>query len=192
MITCSIFNDQELTVLLKQGNHSAFEEVFKRYSKVLYSHVFNKLRDADDAHDVVQEVFARLWKSREQLKENNNLGGYLFINVRNLVFDRIRHKKVITSYEESFKVFDSKSYLITDHLIREKQFAELIEREIAALPPRMREVFELSRKEYLSNKDIALKMGITESTVADQMKKALRSLRLKLGLLLFFSIYINF
>lgn len=128
MALCNELNDQELIALLKECDHSAFEEIFKRYSAILYAHSYNKLRDSDEAHDVVQEVFSRLWIKRDQLIGGNNLSGYLFTNIRNQILDLIRHKKIVTSYETSFNFFDFKNYLITDHLIREKQFAELIEK----------------------------------------------------------------
>lgn len=178
------YTDQELTVLLRAGNSIAFTEVFNRYHAPLYSHAYNKLRDEDDAHDVVQEMFTKLWLKRADLNTDNNLIGYLFKGVRNAVLDLIKHKKIVTAYEESFNGFVASNYAMTDYLIREKQFAELIEREIAALPSRMREVFELRRKENLSNKQIALRMNIAESTVADQMKKALKVLKMRIGLAL--------
>jgi RNA polymerase sigma-70 factor (ECF subfamily) len=184
-------SDQALLLLINNGDHLAFKEIFSRYSKLLYAHAYNKLRDSHEAHDVVQEVFSKLWLKRDQLDNGVNIGGYLFTSVRNQIFDLLRHKKVITSYEESFNKFEFENYLITDHLIREKQLAELIEKEISLLPPRMREVFNLRRIEHLSNKEIAIRMNIAESTVADQMKKALKVLRLKLGLLLIMVYYLN-
>ena len=183
-------SDEKLLSMIKVGNHLAFEEIFRRYNSVLYIHAYNKLRDTDDADDVVQEVFSRLWSRRSQLEENNNLKAYLFRAVRNQIFDLLRHKRVMTSYENSFKQFESHSQILTDYLVREREFAKLIETEISQLPPRMREVFELRRKGNLSNKEIARKMGISESTVADQMKKALRSLRTKLSVLLIIWAYL--
>ncbi len=184
-------SDEALLSMIRIGDHNAFKEIFRRYNSPLYVHAYNKLRDTDDADDVIQEVFSRLWSRREQLEENNNLKAYLFKAVRNQIFDLLRHKKVITVYENSFNSFDTKNYLITDYLVRERQFALMIEKEIASLPARMREVFELRRKEHLSNKAIALRMGISEATVANQMKKALRSLRTKLGLFTAIIIYLN-
>lgn len=178
------YTDQELTALLKQGDPQAFTAVFNRYHSPLYAQAFNKLRDEDDAQDVVQDLFTKLWQKRAELNAEYNLAGYLFKSLRHAIFDLIKHKKIVSAYEDSFEAFISSGTIESDHLIREKQFAELIEREIAALPPRMREVFELRRKENLSNREIALQMNITESTVADQMKKALRVLKMRIGLAL--------
>jgi len=172
MTTYSSYTDQELAALLKAGDRMAFTEIFNRYHAPLYTQALNKLRDEDDAHDVVQDLFTKLWLKQADVDADNNLAGYLFRGLRNAIFDLIKHKKIVLAYEDSFNGFVAASEVETDHLIREKQFAALIEREIAALPARMREVFELRRKENLSNKDIALRLNIAESTVADQMKKA--------------------
>jgi RNA polymerase sigma-70 factor (ECF subfamily) len=184
MAIYSSYTDQALAALLKEGDKTSFTEVFNRYHALLYAHAFNKLRNEEDADDVVQELFTKLWLKRTDLDAGNNLAGYLFRGLRNAIFDLIKHKRIVSTYEESFAGFVASNGVETDHLIREKQFAELIEREIAALPPRMREVFELRRKENLSNKEIAQRMEITESTVADQMKKALRILKARIGLAL--------
>lgn len=184
MAAYSTYNDQQLTTLLKQGDRLAFTEVFNRYHAPLYAQAFNKLRDEDDAHDVVQDMFTKLWIKRADLIAESNMAGYLFKGLRNAIFDLIKHKKVVTAYEESFQGFIDSNNVTADHLVREKQFAELIEKEIAALPARMRAVFEMRRKENLSNKEIALAMGISESTVADQMKKALKVLKTRIGLAL--------
>lgn len=184
-------SDGELTILLTKGDHSAFTEIFNRYSAVLYSHAYNKLRNESDARDVVQEMFINLWARREKLDGANNLSGYLYTAVRNSIFNLIKHQKVTAAYAENFSKINEQSGIITDHLIREKQFAAMIEAEIANLPPRMREVFELRRKENLSNKQIAERLNLAESTVADQMKKALRILRVRIGLILIIIGYFN-
>ena len=181
----SKFPDGELALLVRAGDHAAFTEIFNRYSALLYVHAFNKLRDENDARDVVQEMFINLWAKKENLDVANNLSGYLYTAVRNNIFNFIKHQKVTSAYAEKFSGLNQNSEIITDHLVRERQFAAIIAAEIALLPPRMREIFELRQKEHLSNREIAQKLGLAESTVADQMKKALKTLRLKLGLMIF-------
>ena len=81
--------------------------------------------------------------------------------------------------------FIADSGIQTDFLIRENDLKTLIEKEIQALPPRMKEAFQLSRKEKLSHKEIANLMDISEQTVSTQIKKALRILRVRLGLIIY-------
>jgi RNA polymerase sigma-70 factor (family 1) len=184
MSAYSSFSDAELAAFFKEGNRHAFAEIFERYNDVLFAHAYNKLRNKEEARDIVQDVFVRFWNKREQIELKSNLSGYLYVMVRNSIFSLISHKNVVTYYATSFNQFKYEAEAITDHLVREKQLAAIIAAEIAALPPRMREVFELSRKENLSNRQIAERLGLSEFTVADQIKKALRVLRLRIGLVL--------
>lgn len=192
MAAYSAYTDQELVALLQQGDGLAFREVFERYSSLLYQHTFNKIRNSEEARDVVQEIFAKLWAKHDELDFTTlNLKGYLYTTVRNAVFDLLRHKVHVDAYAESYTRYVADNVAETDYLIREKQFAAIIEAEIAALPPRMREVFELRRVENLSNKEIAEKLKLSEHTVKDQMKKALKILRPKIGLVIIMAQLMN-
>lgn len=184
MSSYSELTDQELATYLRKGDRHAFAEIFERYHDLLYAHAFNKLRNKEEARDIVQDVFVRFWNKHAAIELKSNLSGYLYVMMRNSIFSLMSHKSVVNNYAASFNQFKYEGEAITDHLVREKQLTAIIEREIAALPLRMREVFELSRKENLSNKQIAVRLGISEFTVADQVKKALRVLRLRIGLAL--------
>ncbi|MEJ2881937.1 RNA polymerase sigma factor [Pedobacter sp. GR22-6] len=179
------YTDQELVALLKQADRLAFTEVFNRYSPLLYKHTYNKLRSAAESEDIVQEIFAKLWGRHEELNEDAlNLSAYLYTIARNAVFDLLRRKSHVDHYAASYGQFVEGNYVETDALVRERQLSAIIELEIAALPPRMREVFNLRRIENLSNKEIAERMGLSEHTVKDQMKKAIRTLKPRIGLML--------
>lgn len=185
MTAYSNFSDQELAELLKSGDRDAFGQIFERYNDLLYAHAYNKLRNKEDARDVVQDVFIKLWNRHEHLEITSNVSGYLYVMVRNGIFSLLSHKNIVSNFATSYNRFRIEGEAITDHLVREKQLSAIIEGEIAMLPKRMREVFELSRKQNMSNKQIAEKLAISEFTVADQIKKALRQLRTRIGLLLF-------
>lgn len=178
------YTDQELIALLREGDHMAFSEIFDRYNKLLYSHAYNKLRKTDEARDIVQDIFVKLWEKHEEVGDAN-LSGYLFTMVRNRILNLISHHKIVSNYSEYLQKYVPGENGSTDHLIREKQMSGIIEAEIAALPPRMREIFELSRRQHLSNKEIARQLQLSEHTVADQIKKSLRTLRLRIGLVAF-------
>lgn len=180
------FQDTELVTLLSKGDRYAYAEIFFRYNKLLYSHAYNKLREREEARDIVSEVFYALWAKREQSLPEHNLIGYLFVAVRYKIADFLSRKQVRHHYIQSLQNFiDEPQQVKTDHLIREKQLKEIIEEEISALPPRMQEIFRMSRFEQMSHKEIADRLSLSEQTVKDQVKKALRILRVKLGLIAF-------
>ncbi|GGH32765.1 RNA polymerase sigma-70 factor [Sphingobacterium alkalisoli] len=180
MAAYDLKDDGELIALLVAGDRSAFTEIFNRYNKLLYSHVLNKIRDEDAAEDLVQDIFVVLWEKRSLVK-NINLSGYLFTMTRNRILNMLSHSKIVSDYASTIKNYEQPSYPKTDELIREKQLSAIIESEINALPPRMREVFVLSRYKHLSNKEIAARLGLSEHTVADQIKKSLKTLRFRIG-----------
>lgn len=177
------YTDEQLVGLLREGDEMALAEIFDRYNKLLYSHVFNKLRQESDARDVVQEVFIKLWEKRSRLTEGN-LAGYLFTLARNRVLNVVSHNQVVQDYRLFVQRYGKGFEEGVEDLVLSRELSNLIEAEISALPPRMREVFNLSRKGFLSNKEIADRLGLSEHTVADHIKKSLRVLRVRIGLLL--------
>jgi RNA polymerase sigma-70 factor (family 1) len=182
MAPLSTLSDQELVTLFKDGDQLAYTEIYHRFKGVLHLHAYKKLGSFEEAKDTVQELFVQLWNTREQIPVAANLSGYLYQALRNRVFNIIAHKKVESRYMDSIATFFNEGYAITDHLVREKQLSDKIESEINNLPAKMREVFILSRKQHLSHKQIAEKLGISESTVKNQIKNALKILRSRLDL----------
>lgn len=182
--------DAELLSLLKDGDRNAFTEVYERYKYILHAHALNKTRDREEARDVVQEIFISLWDKRE-VTYINNLSGYLYKAVRNAILNKITHEQVREKYLDSMKAFSTEEDVQTDHRIRERQLTEFIEREIARLPAKMREIFELSRKAHLSHNEIAEKLNISGQTVSKQVSNALKILRVKLGVVIYFLLFLN-
>ena len=177
------YTDQHLTDLLKLGDRMAYTEIYDRYIFTLLNHVYNKTRNREEAKDIVHEVFAKLWASREQLQITNNLAGFLYTAARNIILNQITRKEVQSKYLASILNFAEEPQTVTDYRLRENQLIAVIEKEIAELPAKMREVFELSRKEHLSHREIALQLDISEQTVSKHITNALKILRVKLGLL---------
>lgn len=178
-------SDQELVSLLKEGNRLAFTQIYDRYKYLLYAHAFKRLRNEEEAEDIVHDLFATLWNKRETFELKTHLSGYLYTAVRNRIFKLLAHKDVESEYISSFHQASEQATNITDYLVRESQMTAMIEKEIAALPPKMREVFELSRKQNLSHKEISGQLGISEQTVSKQVTNALKILKTKLGLLVY-------
>lgn len=181
------YTDQQLTEILRKGDQRAFAEIYNRYHALLFIHADSRIKNHDESVDIIHDVFAQLWEKREELNIDN-LVGYLYKSVRNRIFNLIKHKKVITSYLEWFSLPESVQQEFADHLIREKQFAAMIKAEIEALPPREKQVFELRRFENLSNKEVASRLNISEATAADYMKKAVKTLKPRIDLILFVAI----
>lgn len=191
MSSYSDLSDRELTILLAKSDTDAFETIYNRYKIMLHGHAYKKCADREEAKDIVQDVFAALWKNRDH-RFPDNLGAYLYTAVRNSVINHITRNGVKNKYIDSFQQFAQHGEVIADHLIREKQLAAQIENEVNALPERMKLIFEMSRKEHLSHKQIAERLGIAESTVDRQISNALKILKSNLNTLPFLVILASF
>jgi RNA polymerase sigma-70 factor (family 1) len=185
------YTDQELLELLCSGDQVAYTEIYHRYKFILHQHAWNKVRNKEEAQDILQEVFTNLWLKRGTINISSNLSGYLYSAVRNRVLDHFSHSEVKLKYIHNIKP-DLTQDVPTDHRVRENQLKALIEKEIAELPPRMREVFEMSRKQHMTYKEIAEKLGTSEETVKKQVSGALKVLRVKLGILVYILVLINY
>lgn len=175
------YSDQQLVALLKAGDESAFNEIYSRYGMPLYYQANQMLRDTDAAKDLVQELFITLWSNADQIRPDVNLGGYLYIAVRNRVFKLIEKGKVRSDYISAIAKYASEVSTETMDELDEKELSILLQQEIDRLPPRMKEVFELSRRDNLSHREIGEQLGISDKTVKKQINSVLKILRSKLG-----------
>jgi len=186
MTLYSKFPDDELIILLKKDDRNAYAEIFNRYKAPLYIFAYKKIGDREEAKDLVHELFVNTWEKRAQANMPGGLAPYLFGMLKNRIFDLFKHKKVTERYLDTFQYYLNTDNNNTDYLVRHNELNGLIEREIAALPEKMRRVFELSRKTNLSRKEIAEELNISEQTVKSHMFHALKTLKTRFGGLVVF------
>lgn len=180
----SSHDDQQLLIQIQSGNDLAFAEVYERYWELVFRYVLKMLGDKDDTKDLVQEIFTNLWIKSADINPDTNIAGYLYVSARNKVINMIRHNKVKKDYLSSLSRFVLESDPSIFEQLDEIDLSTTIEKEIQNLPDKMREVFELSRKKYLSHKEIALELHISDKTVKKQISNAIKILRFRLTSLL--------
>ena len=169
--------DDELVTLLQGGDRAAFTAIYDRYFNLIYYQVNQLLRDPEAAKDILQEIFMTIWDRPELLDGKNNLAGYLYVAGRNKVFKLIEKGRVRSDYVAAFAKYASEADTATLEEIDERA----LQQTIAQLPPKMREVFELSRKDNLSHQEIADKLGISDQPVKKQISNAIKILKPKLN-----------
>jgi RNA polymerase sigma-70 factor (ECF subfamily) len=173
--------DIQLTELFGLGDIDAFEEIYNRYWLKLYSAAYKRVKERETAQEIVQDFFTSFWINREQVKIRTSLQGYLFTSIKYLVLNYKRAEAVRNSYAEILQMVNSSFDNSTEENYYYKELLERVEVEVNHLPPKCRNVFELSRKQYKTNKEIAQLMGISEKTVENHLTKALRYLRVNLN-----------
>jgi RNA polymerase sigma-70 factor (family 1) len=178
-------NEGDLIDLMQQDGLGAFKEIYARYWKKLYAEAYKRLKSQELAEEIVQELFTAFWHKRGAFQINSTLGGYLFSSAHHLIIDYYRKELVRQKYKEAFKVVYTEADTSTEDAIMLKDLTSSIESEINQLPAKCRQVYELSRVEHKTNKEIAERLDISEKTVENHLTKALKRLRLGLNHYLF-------
>lgn len=190
MLGHKVYEDHELIALLKADNQVALKHIYDKYWRSLYLSAYSVLKDNDQAQDIVQDVLLQLWIRKNKV-EIEKLGSYLFTAVRYKVLSYIKfadHRKVFIEegdLEQLAGIEEQHNNLEINDI------NNLLELGISALPERCRQIFILSRKELLSNKEIAERLGITVKAVESQMTIALKQLRTKMGDFFFLTVIIT-
>lgn len=130
--------------------------------------------------DITQNVFLKIWEKRHEINPEQNFNAYLFTIARNMVYKETEQKLLaeqsLRQLQEEEDVLDMSTIQTLDYHFTEELCRSLVEE----LPPARREIFKLSRFERLSNKEIALRLSISERTVETQLYRATRFLKRKL------------
>ena len=180
MVTYTSYGDAELADLLRSRDRLAYTEIYRRYWRLLYAQIYKMLLDEEESKDILQELFGNLWTKADKIPKQHNLAGYLYVSARHMVLNSIRKRKFRSDYLNSIAEFANEASEATLHYLEERDLLAAVEKEIQALPPRMRQVFEMSRKQDLTHKEIAESLGTSEETVKSQIKKSLKILRINL------------
>lgn len=183
--------DNQLVDLVKSGDERAFAELYERYWGLIFHHVLKMTRDKDETQDLVQEIFTNLWLQIEHIEPGTNISGYLYVSARNKVINLIRHDKIKKDYLSSLSAFGVMHQNTVLEQLSARDLSIAIEKEIQNLPSKMRAIFELSRKQHRSYKEIADKLQISDKTVKKQIHNAIKILRLRLNIFsLILSVYL--
>lgn len=164
--------DNGLVALLQKGNKRAFKMLFDKYGVRLYQFSLKYLRDKQDAEDLLNEVFLKIWENRKSIKTNTSFQAYLYTiaynNIRKRFLKKSREEKYIQVFAEEYINDTSKEESELDYVL----FLQKVNQIIELLPPRRQEIFILSYKNELKNIEISQKLDVSEQFVKNQLSMA--------------------
>lgn len=167
-------SEKEELELLRNASKKSFEALYHRYSGKLYNFVMRISKgDSYIAEELVQRTFIKIWETREYIDSDKSFISYLCTIAKNMLLNEYEHQTVQFIYQEYVKVDTANVDNSTEKEVDKNLLEEYIDKLADNLPPKRREIFILSRKEGLSNKKIAERLHITESTIETQLSKAL-------------------
>jgi RNA polymerase sigma-70 factor, ECF subfamily len=166
--------DGALVERVRAGDEAAFELIFREHAHALLNFAFHYTGSADDAEDIVQTVFARVWIGRERWGVRGSLAAYLKLATRNLIRDRARHAQVVERHRAGVLPSVAAG---PDAALDAAETAAAIQHAIESLAPQRRAVFMLRWAQGLSYAEIATKLRLAEKTVERHLTLAYKELR---------------
>ncbi|MFS4466493.1 RNA polymerase sigma factor [Maribacter sp. 2210JD10-5] len=170
---------RDLVNSLKNGEEKAYLYLLDQYHRRLYAYAMTLVNDHAIAEDIVQNVFLKTWQFRKKLSSEFSIQSFLYRSIYNEFINTYKKDKSVMLLQ--MKYFESLTEVVesADNNVIQKMI-ELVSQEMEKLPPRCRQIFSLSKKEGLSNIEIAAYLDITPKAVEKQITKAFHLLRLKL------------
>lgn len=163
--------------LIKEGDRLAFRHLFETWFTPLCRFMHLYISEKTVVEELALDLFMHIWENRQTLQIQVSLKSYLFQAARNRCLNELRKQKNTVSLDEiSGEIIDAGVYSL-----EETELHNLIQEAVLALPDKCREVFDLSRNESLSNREIADRMNISVKTVEAQITKALKRIKSFLG-----------
>ncbi len=173
------FSDLELSNLLREGDKRAYTEIYNRYWKIIYTIAYNRVKDSQAAEDLVHDTFASIWIGRDRAAVEN-LKHYLAVAIKYRTLEYLRRARLWNNYEVSVPAGDDQNLYDMEEALHYKNILEILQEEIENLPEKCRLIFRYSRDQNKSAKEIAMELNISQSTVENQLNKALNRLRIAL------------
>ncbi len=171
-----IYNDQELVRRLKKDNIEAFNQLFYCYNAKLYHFGYGYLKSKEDAEEMVQEIFSRIWDNRADIKEEYQFRSYLFSIAFNYIKKYFRSKALSNRYIE-YNSPSKTDICVTEEDVNHTLLKMRVDRLVDQMPEKRKAVFIKSRFEGKNAKDISIEMDISQSTVENHLNQALKFLR---------------
>jgi RNA polymerase sigma-70 factor (ECF subfamily) len=168
----------ELVKSLKKGDMVAFDAIYNQYCHKLYQFVFMFLKQKEDAEEIVQDVFIKIWESRGKIDIYASFESFLFTIAYNATMSLLRKRMSETKsreYLKSLQQFSSAEQVIDE--IQYKELKHKVESLLKQLTPRQEEIYRLSREEGLTHTEISQKLNISESTVNNHLVRTLKFLK---------------
>lgn len=161
---------------LRSGSHKAFEIIFITYYNKIKTFIFNYIKSENDAEELAEDIFANIWFNRQSIDTSKSFESFLHTIARNAALNFLKHKYVHDAYVHSLINSECTTPTSEENLIA-KELGLLIDDVVEKMPNQRRRIYQLSRKDGLSNEEISTKLNTTKRNVESQLSLALKDIR---------------
>ncbi len=186
--------DYELVERLLKEDVEAFDLIYEKYSGKLYSFGLKYLRSTDEAEELVQSVFLKIWENRKHIDKELSFKSYLFTIAYNDICKLFRKRSYLQKFIGDTLYENRQSSTETEDKIDFQSVLNRVDQIVEKLPERQKIIFMKSRKEGKTTKEIASELGLSPGTIDNYISENLKFIRKRLckedlALLLFVSLF---
>ncbi|WP_278625008.1 RNA polymerase sigma-70 factor [Parabacteroides gordonii] len=173
--------DTELVNLLIRDNETAFSELYVRYKDKLHYFCLSLLKSEEETNDIVQEIFIRLWESRIFINPDLSFSSFLYTIARNRILNYFRDMDI----DAKAKSILAQNKPVEEDVIESNliytEYQNILKEAIEQLSPQRKKIFNMSRMDNLTHKEIAEQLGISVNTVQEHISESLRFIKTYFG-----------
>lgn len=173
--------ESQIISLLSEGNEAAFEELYHSYSKRLLGYLIKSVKSESIAAELLQDVFVKVWKNRENIDPDQSFRSYLFKIAENLVYDFFRKAARDKKLEAALITDYNDSYSHIEETISIAENKKLVDSLLESLPGKRRQVFQMIKIEERSYEEVGELLHVSPSTINDHVVKATKAIRKNIG-----------
>ena len=181
MVRAEFVADDKLIDKLRKGDVDAFDMVYHRYAGKLFAFALKYLKSREEAEELVQSVFLKVWENQATLKKETSFKSYLFTIAYNEICNLFRKRKYLQNFIESAISEKPETSTEMESQIEFRFVLEQVDQIIVQLPEKQRAVFLKSRQEGKSSKEIADELGLSKGTVDNYISESLKFIRASLN-----------
>lgn len=167
---------EQLLVAVRVGDQASFNEIYFRYRSKVYNYAYRFVRNREDADELTQNAFVKLWDNRGKIDPQGNFNAFLYTILKNDFLEKLRRRSRMSAFVKE-GMGGEPSVNSVERYIDFKECNQIIMEAIDLLPPQARLTYQLSRQEGRSHDDISRHMGISRNTVSNHIKKSLNHIR---------------
>lgn len=165
---------------LKAGKQDAFVNIYTKYSGRIYNYALSLLHDKILAEDITQACFLKIWERRKDIDIDKSFPTYIYTITKNLVYKETERRVNELKFQSHLADTSEKVENDVDERLNTSLIETYLYSFVDELPRSRREIFLLSRKDGLSNKEIACKLAISEKTVSTQIRRSVEYIKEKM------------
>ena len=164
-------------IKIKEGNVKAYESLFYKYYTPLCKYVTLLIGSYDDVEEIVQELFYKLWRDRDEISIKYSIKSYLYRSAHNMALGYCEHADVRQRYIQNYSESNQDYSFSVDSELECSELKKILDNVLRKLPERCKKIFLMNRFQGKKYKDIAIELSLSIKTVESDISKALKIIK---------------